>query len=344
MKKLFALILALLMVFTMVACAAKEETAKADAPAADAPAADAPADDAPADDATAEEDSVYGGVYGVVMPDVTSSPFYNACLDGIIEGIEEMDPDASYVLGDCAWDPAVQMDQMNDMVTQGVKAFVMIPAGSSAVLEGIEAASKEGIPVCVLDTATTDRTYVASTIVSNNLNAGEISGTAMVDALPDGGKVVIICTTGNEVINARLEGFYSKIEGHNIEVVQELVITDGTTEEAVTLMENALQSIPDLAGVYTTGDTFAIGIAAALEANGYAPGDVVICSTDGTSKGCELVEQGWVFSTAGQQAKKLGYDSVAAALKVLAGEEVPEYIELDCIDVRKENLDAYTPF
>ena len=161
MKKLFALILALLMVFSMVACAAKEETAKADAPAADAPAADAPADDAPADDATAEEDSVYGGVYGVVMPDVTSSPFYNACLDGIIEGIEEMDPDASYVLGDCAWDPAVQMDQMNDMVTQGVKAFVMIPAGSSAVLEGIEAASKEGIPVCVLDTATTDRTYVA---------------------------------------------------------------------------------------------------------------------------------------------------------------------------------------
>ena len=109
-------------------------------------------------------------------------------------------------------------------------------------------------------------------------------------------------------------------------------------------MENALQSIPDLAGVYTTGDTFAIGIAAALEANGYAPGDVVICSTDGTSKGCELVEQGWVFSTAGQQAKKLGYDSVAAALKVLAGEEVPGYIELDCIDVRKENLDAYTPF
>ena len=80
---------------------------------------------------------------------------------------------------------------MNDMVTPGVKAFVMIPAGSSAVLEGIEAASKEGIPVCVLDTATTDRTYVASTIVSNNLNAGEISGTAMVDALPDGGKVAI---------------------------------------------------------------------------------------------------------------------------------------------------------
>jgi len=49
MKKLIALLLALVMVLSLVACGAKkEETPKADAPAADAPAADAPAADAPA--------------------------------------------------------------------------------------------------------------------------------------------------------------------------------------------------------------------------------------------------------------------------------------------------------
>lgn len=293
--------------------------------------------------AYADED-VLGGTYGILVPDLTSSPFYNACYNGILDAIKEYDPTANFVVGDCAWDPAEQLNQMDDMMTQGVKAFIMIPAGSSAVLSGIEKADKAGIPVCVLDTGTTDRTYVKSTIVSNNLNAGEISGQAMVDALPDGGKVVIICTTGNEVINARLEGFNSKIEGHNIDVVQQLIITDGTTEEALTLMENAIQAIPDLAGVYTTGDTFAIGIVAALETAGFKPGEVVVCSTDGTSKGCDLVEEGWVFSTAGQQAGKLGYDSVVAALEVLKGNEVPEYTELECIDVRLETLDSYTAF
>ena len=54
MKKLIALLLALVMVLGLVACGAKDAPA-ADAPGADAPAADAPAADAPAADAPAAE-------------------------------------------------------------------------------------------------------------------------------------------------------------------------------------------------------------------------------------------------------------------------------------------------
>lgn len=54
MKKLIALLLAIVMVFGMVACGGKDAPA-ADAPAADAPAADAPATDAPAADAPAAD-------------------------------------------------------------------------------------------------------------------------------------------------------------------------------------------------------------------------------------------------------------------------------------------------
>jgi len=285
-----------------------------------------------------------GGIYGILVPDLTSSPFYNACFNGVVEGIKKFDPTASYVVYDCAWDPAKQLDQIAQCIQQKVKAIIMIPNGSSAVLSGIKDAQKAGIPVCVLDTATTDKTYVASTIVSNNLMAGEISGEAMVRSLPNGGNVVIICTPGNEVINQRLKGFYSKIAGTRIKVVQELIVNNGTTEEALTLMENALSSIPNLKGVYTTGDTFAIGIAAALSANGYKPGEIVVCSTDGTAKGVELVKEGWVYSTAAQQASKLGYESVQAAVKILKGETVEKYVQLECLDITKENAASYSAF
>ena len=50
MKKLIALLLALVMVLGLVACGAKDDAPAADAPAADAPVADAPAADAPAAD------------------------------------------------------------------------------------------------------------------------------------------------------------------------------------------------------------------------------------------------------------------------------------------------------
>ena len=55
MKKLIALLLALVMVIGLVACGNKADAPAADAPAADAPAADAPAEDAPAADAPAED-------------------------------------------------------------------------------------------------------------------------------------------------------------------------------------------------------------------------------------------------------------------------------------------------
>ena len=50
MKKFFALLLALAMVFSLAACGGSSETATTDAPVADAPATDAPVADAPAED------------------------------------------------------------------------------------------------------------------------------------------------------------------------------------------------------------------------------------------------------------------------------------------------------
>ena len=59
MKKLIALLLALAMVFSLVACGAKEAPAEAETPAeapVETPAEEAPAEEAPAEEAPAEEE------------------------------------------------------------------------------------------------------------------------------------------------------------------------------------------------------------------------------------------------------------------------------------------------
>lgn len=68
-KKIVALLLALVMVLAMTACA-KTEAPKADAPAADAPAADAPAADEPAADAPAADD---GEIYTLTYYEIANS-------------------------------------------------------------------------------------------------------------------------------------------------------------------------------------------------------------------------------------------------------------------------------
>ena len=291
----------------------------------------------------AKEDA---GAYGILVPNITTNTFYASCIDGVKQGLTEVDPDAEQIIAQCDNDAAVQLDQMADMVQQGVKCIILIPWGSSTQLAGIQEASEAGIPVCCLDTAPADLTYVASTIVSDNYSAGYIAGSALVEALPEGGKLVSIETPGSEAINARMEGFNDAIEGSDMEIVQHLILNEGTVEEAMLQMENALQAIPDLAGVFATGDAFADAAASAMMANGYNAGDIKLVSVDGNAKGCELVEEGWAYCTAAQQTILMGYQTAEAAAKVLAGEEVEQYVELPCLKVTKEVLDAgeYTPY
>ena len=83
MKKLIALLLALVMVIGLVACGAKDAPA-ADAPAADAPAADAPAADAPAEDAPAAEKPVIAFV-----PKVIGQAWWDYVGEGVAEWAAE---------------------------------------------------------------------------------------------------------------------------------------------------------------------------------------------------------------------------------------------------------------
>lgn len=286
------------------------------------------------------------GAYGILVPNITTNNFYASCIEGVKQGLTDVDPNAEQIIAQCDNDAAVQLDQMADMVQRGVKCIILIPWGSSTQLAGIQEAAEAGIPVCCLDTAPSDLTYVASTIVSDNYSAGNIAGLALVEALPEGGKVVSIETTGSEAINARMAGFNDAIAGSGLEIIQHLILNEGTVEEAMVQMENALQAIPDLAGVFATGDVFADAAASAMMANGYNAGDIKIVSVDGNAKGCELVEEGWAYCTAAQQTILMGYQTAEAAVKVLKGEEVEQYVELPCLKVTKEVLKAgeYIPY
>ena len=81
MKKLIALLLALVMVIGLVACGAKEEP-KADAPVADAPAADAPAADAPAADE---------GYTIAMLPKFKGENYFDGCYVGAQKAADESD-------------------------------------------------------------------------------------------------------------------------------------------------------------------------------------------------------------------------------------------------------------
>ncbi|MEF9972863.1 MAG: sugar ABC transporter substrate-binding protein [Clostridia bacterium] len=284
------------------------------------------------------------GKYGCAVPNATNS-FYATCISGVEQGVKEFDPECSVIVTDAGFDSGKQLDQVNDLIMQGCKAIILIAVDSNSITPAINECKAAGIPVYVMDTPAAENDGVISTVTANNYSAGEIAGHALLEAIGGKGKIVTITTTGSEGINQRKQALYDQMKDYpDVEIVQEQIVQNGTTEEAQTIMENLIQSIPDLAGVFTTGDVFAIGICAALQANGFKPGEVKVTSIDGATNAIELIKSGYLTATAAQLPAELGKMCVKNAVEHAAGNAVEKDIALLCTEINAQNYTEFTGF
>ena len=145
MKKLIALLLALVMVIGLVACGNKAEAPeapKADAPAAapEAPEADAPADapEAPAELTFAIVPKSAGNPYN----EREASGFEQGCAALGVKSIVQYPEDTS---------AEAQINVINNLVAQGVNAIAVAANDAEALESTLEAAKAAGIVVVSLD-------------------------------------------------------------------------------------------------------------------------------------------------------------------------------------------------
>ena len=143
MKKLIALLLALVMVIGLVACGAKApeaEVPKADAPAVEAPEAEAPEAEAPAAE----------GMTFAIIPKSAGNPynereasgFEEACIALGVTPIIQYPEDVS---------AEAQINVINNLVAQGVDAIAVAANDAEALESTLNAAKAAGIVVVSLD-------------------------------------------------------------------------------------------------------------------------------------------------------------------------------------------------
>ena len=147
MKKLIAMLLALVMVLSLVACSSGQPAA--DAPAADAPAADAPAADAPAADAPAADD----GSYTIAMlPKFKGENYFDGCYVGAQKAADELGvtlvydgPNQSEATN------AKQVEILEGFIAAGVDAIVVSPCDAEGIVPTLKKAIDAGIVVTTFD-------------------------------------------------------------------------------------------------------------------------------------------------------------------------------------------------
>jgi ribose transport system substrate-binding protein len=283
--------------------------------------------------------------YGMAVPNAQNS-FYATCIRGFEEGIKKFDPGARVIVTDAQGDSVKQIDQIMDLLQQGVKAICIIPINSDGIETAVAECQSRGVPVFACDTPITRQDGVISTVVSDNYSAGKIAGEWLLKGISNKGKIVTITTPSSSTAVIQRKSALTDLlkNAPDVSIILEQIVQAATSEEAQTLMENSIASVPDLAGVFTTGDVFAVGICAALQANGYKPGEVIVTSVDGTNQAVELINSKYLYCTAAQPAYQLGYGCAEAAWNYLNGKTVQKLIELPCSPVSADNVATYVGY
>lgn len=328
MKKRLLALVSVVMVSAMVlgGCGSKAQE-PAEAPAEEAPAEPAEAE-APAETpAPAEGEAIK---IGVSVAD-QSNPFYIDIVDGMESAAKEGD---ELIIVDAGFDAAKQLNDIDDMIQQGVGVMLIDPVDSNAIKSAIEACDAAGIPVIAYNSPLNFE--IASTVATDNYLAGQLVGEAMGKALEGKGKVAMLTYNVAEVCLDRANGFKDAIANYpDIEIVEEQEIQPGT-DTALPVAENILQSYPDLNGFFALNDPSALGCVAAVESANLLD-QVKIVGVDGSDDAKAAIAEGKMLASAAQDPVTIGSEAVATAYKVIAGETVETDIKIPSYLVDESN-------
>lgn len=251
-----------------------------------------------------------------------NNPFFVTLNDGAEAKAEELGAELSVV--DAQDNASKQASDVEDLIQQGVDLIMINPVDSEAVTAAVESANSAGIPVITVDRSAAGG-EVVSHIASDNIAGGEMAGEFLVSLVGEGALVAELeGVPGSSAARERGEGF-NKIAAESLEVAAKQT-ANFNRSEGLTVMENILQSNPDITGVFAHNDEMALGALEAIEAAGK---DITVVGFDATDDAVKAVEEGRLAGTIAQKPQLIGEMAVDAAVKSLNGEEVEASIPVE---------------
>ncbi|SMO52962.1 D-xylose ABC transporter substrate-binding protein [Melghirimyces algeriensis] len=250
-------------------------------------------------------------------------------------------------------DDAVQLSQVEQLITQGVDVLVVVPHNAEAAAAIVEKAHDADIPVISYDRLI--RNADVDLYVSfDNERVGEMQAKAIVEKVPKGKYALI---EGAETDNnahlfkkGQMNVLKPLVDKGDIEIVYDQWTKEWKPSEALKNMENALTANQDdIDAVLAANDGTAGAVVRALAAQGL-DGKVPVSGQDAELAGTQRVVEGTQTMTVYKPIHKLANKAAELAVEIGKGKDpkadskvnngktdVPSIL-LDPIAVTKENM------
>ena len=336
MKKLIALLLALVMVVGLVACGAKEEVA---APAEKEEAA-APAET----EAAKEEAATEEAPYIIMVNALNGHPVYEQQAEAARKAAEDYGVNLE-IIGPSMGTATLVADYvaaMENAITLQPDAIICEPF-DPALFTCVTQAHEAGIPVFCTSNGTDNTEEYISCTGTDNTQYGITAADMIAEAT--GGKANLLVVLGNlTTVNQveQLEGIKSRIaEAYPDMKVVDAVADENDLSKAVTLFQDNFNAYPEIDTVVMLESTGGPGAAqVAKEMNK----EVRILDIDAVAETIANIQAGTEWATLAQNFFKRGYESVRMAYEYLTQDgqvEYGQFVDSSTVLITAENAPTY---
>lgn len=344
MKKMICVVA--IVVFILATLASCSATTAAESPAASSAAASsagaataaAPASSAPATSAATET------VKAAFLAQAMSNPS-NAFIAKMFEK-HAAEFGFEMTVMDGKADPAVDAQNVQTAIAQGVKVIFIKPNDCNAIVPSLMAAKNAGVIVCMFgsELAQADQQYRDFFVGANDDQAGELVAQMFIEQFPDGANIVEIGgQAGDDAAVRRHDGFTKGIAGSKINVIDFQNTKAWDTNNAMNIMQDFIvKNEGEIQGVFCHWDGGMTGIIQAELAAKIDPASLYQIGIDGNKAGFDQVkaEQQNVscmqnFETMAKNAMQLANDKIGG--KTI---EAVNYAQWDI--VTKDTINNFT--
>lgn len=246
----------------------------------------------------------------------------------------------NYVGYDGQNDAAMQLAQVETMISNGVDAIILNPQDADACVAAVEAAVAAGIPIIGVNTmVNTD--LLTSYIGSEDVGAGEEIMQYMIDYMgrDDFNIVVLEGPMGQSAQLQRWEGITNVLSRHPNITILDYNTANWSRGEAMALMETWITTYGSrIDAVVAENDEMALGARQAIVAAGM---DIPCIGIDGITDAVTAVGNGNMIASDFQNAEGQITGALEAAVRVINGETVEKEIWIPFEMITPDNYQEY---
>lgn len=217
-------------------------------------------------------------------------------------------------------DPAAQADQVENLLSQGVDALIIVPVDDKAAGALVDQARNQKVPVVSYDIAVRD-TPIDFFVERDNEQAGAMQVEAAKKAVPSGKYALLKGDAAVGVAQIMSAQWIERLEGDSdVEVVYDQWIKNFDPATAQSRAEDVLsRNQDDVDAFLSLNDGMATGIAQALEGRNL-DGKVFLSGLDADPANLELIANGTQTMTVYTPVDDEAVAAVDAARALAAGE------------------------